>query len=401
MNTINDDTNEHEYNLKQSFYYDDNEFITTLESFDNPVTIMTLNCCSLGAHTDVLQILIEKMLLRKQKIDILCLQETWLTETSDYNQFNIDGYNLFYQPAICSTHTGLITYVNSSLQVSQLNLRDSNQLWESLILQITLNNNKKSIVNNIYRPPREDNRNLSAFIEELTDLAICLNRYSCPIFLCGDININLIKMYEKRLYEEFFELLLLHSYLPNITLPTRLRSLTLIDNIFTNSMLYDSWSGVLLNNISDHQPCFTVLKLPSANNYVHSKFVRHPKLDHDLLRRDVNQNIENNTGGTMSESENYNGLIKLINDARNKQIDDKSKFRYDKYKHKKSNWITSGLIKSIEHRDGIYKQLVQTIAGSDEYNILKTNLTTFNRIINISKRALKKSYYANKFLEHK
>ena len=59
------------------------------------------------------------------------------------------------------------------------------------------------------------------------------------------------------------------------------------------------------------------------------------------------------------------------------------------------------MIKSIEHRDGIYKQLVQTIAGSDEYNILKTNLTTFNRIINISKRALKKSYYANKFLEHK
>ena len=65
MNTINDDTNEHEYNLTQSFYYDDNEFITTLESYDNPVTIMTLNCCSLRARSDLLERLIEKLHLKK------------------------------------------------------------------------------------------------------------------------------------------------------------------------------------------------------------------------------------------------------------------------------------------------------------------------------------------------
>ncbi len=400
LNTINDDNNEHEYHLKQSYYYTDSELITQLNSATNPLTIMTLNCQSLTAHSDILLILLEKMKLAKCKFDFICLQETWLDQHSDFNQFNIDGYNLYYQPATCSSHTGLITYVNASLQVTQLQLRNCNKLWESLILEVVLENNKKIIIGNIYRSPKEENIYVSTFIEEFADLIRALTRYNHPIVLNGDFNLNLIKMNEKRLYEEFFELLLLNSYLPNITLPTRLESLTLIDNIFCNSMLYNSWSGILLNHISDHQPCFTVFELPTAVKSINERFARQPKIDFNTLRQDVAHNILQCTNNTMSENDLYNALIKSINDAHEKQLKNKPKGRNKKYKYKRSNWITNGLLKSIEYRDRLYKQKQRTPRNTIAYTNIKTNLATYNRILNQSKRALKKSYYAERFQEH-
>ena len=405
LHTINDDTNEHEYNIEQSYYYDDNELITSLETAISPVTIMTLNCCSLAANHDSILILIEKMARMNCYIDILCLQETWLSEHSDYKQYNIDGYDLFYQPAVCSSHTGLITYVRSTLQATPLSLRQhvtGNIIWESLILEITLNNKKKLIVGNIYRPPREDNNNLSTFIDEFADLISSINRYNYPTYLCGDYNINLIKMNERRLYEDFFEVLALHCYLPNITLPTRLSSRTLIDNIYSNSMVYNSWSGILLNNISDHQPCFTVLEtLSKQYPPAHKCRSFRKKTDYNALRQSVKNYISINITDNMSGDEMYNNLVKSINDAQNEQTKDTHKFKFNKYKHKKTNWITNGLIKSIHFRDGLYKQLVLTDKNTARYNTLKINLTTYNRILNKAKRALKKQYYTDKFTECK
>ena len=46
--------------------------------------------------------------------------------------------------------------------------------------------------------------------------------------------------------------------LPNITLPTRITYITLIDNVFTNIQMnkYLSCSGALIFNISDYFPYF-------------------------------------------------------------------------------------------------------------------------------------------------
>ncbi len=47
---------------------------------------------------------------------------------------------------------------------------------------------------------------------------------------------------------------------PKITRPTRITShcATLIDNIFTNDINNNTVSGLLINDISDHLPVFTV-----------------------------------------------------------------------------------------------------------------------------------------------
>ena len=173
--------------------------------------------------------------------------------------------------------------------------------------------------------------------------------------------------------------MLVHSYFPNITLPTRLTdtSNTLIDNVFTNSAKFEAISGILINNISDRQPIFTIIKIPRERVIIHTnissdnqttytvtklssgtkskaKFTPpNRRLDVDKFREDVQINLVENTDNNFDESDNYKGLVKSISDAQRKQIDSK-RFKYNTYKHKKCKWITFGLLKSIEFRDNIY-----------------------------------------------
>ena len=59
------------------------------------------------------------------------------------------------------------------------------------------------------------------------------------------------------------------------------------------------------------------------------------------------------------------------------------------YKHKKSTWITHGLITSIRYRDKMYKQLKLTNPSSNNYETIKINLKTYNTILEKNKRQSK------------
>ncbi len=51
----------------------------------------------------------------------------------------------------------------------------------------------------------------------------------------------------------------------------------------------------------------------------------------------------------------YNILHSVIQDAKNKHMPT-NLIKYNKYKHKKSKWVTFGIIKSIQFRDNLYKK---------------------------------------------
>ena len=52
-----------------------------------------------------------------------------------------------------------------------------------------------------------------------------------------------------------------------------------------------------------------------------------------------------------------------------------------KHKHKKSEWITKGIIKSIKFRDKLHNKMKTTARDSPDYNTYKTNISTYNRIL--------------------
>ena len=68
----------------------------------------------------------------------------------------------------------------------------------------------------------------------------------------GDFNVDLLKSSTNNDANFFYNELSSHFFTPYILQPTRLRSKTLIDNIFFNSLDYKSYSGNLLIELSDH-----------------------------------------------------------------------------------------------------------------------------------------------------
>ena len=186
---------------------------------------------------------------------------------------------------------------------------------------------------------------------------VTLSNAECVI--AGDFNIDLLKTDEKPLFDDFLHSILSHSFLPKITLPTRFGNscATLIDNVLCRlSAGYSSTTaGVLMNKISDHQPCFVCLpylKRPMPNpktitistrrdNYLEN--VKNEVLNFDLmskLNRDVN--VDPNT--------NVQILQDCIASAVDKNTITKT-VKLNKHKTTKSEWIIRGILLSIRYRD--------------------------------------------------
>ena len=83
------------------------------------------------------------------------------------------------------------------------------------------------------------------------------------IFVCGDLNIVLLKHESHKSTRNFLDMMYSLGMYPLIDKPTRITdfSATLIDNIFTNELHHNITSGILFNNISDHLPNFDFVGL--------------------------------------------------------------------------------------------------------------------------------------------
>ena len=79
----------------------------------------------------------------------------------------------------------------------------------------------------------------------------------------------------------------------------------------------------------------------------------------------LNQNINE------SPEENYNTFVHLVNSPREKHFSTKI-VKHNKKKHKKSCWMTYGILKSINNKNKLYKRFIQTDKNNTElFNTLK------------------------------
>ena len=76
---------------------------------------------------------------------------------------------------------------------------------------------------------------------------------------------------------------------------------------------------------------------------------------------------------------NYEMINDEILRAKNKHMPCKL-VKFNKYKHKKSTWITQGLLKSIRYRDKLYKQLRLSNPNSLHYYWRNVNATNNNAL---------------------
>ncbi len=181
-----------------------------------------------------------------------------------------------------------------------------------------------------------------------------------------------------------------HSFYPKLTLPTRLSNShgTLIDNFLCKlieATLDTNTCGILINKLSDHQPYFTFLNNIQHNDHTH-KYVKITKQDKQSIQRfheEMCHSLECvtfNNDLTKDFKDNYNVLHNIIQHAKTKHMPE-ILVKYNKYKHKNNPWITLGIIRSIHYRDNLYKNYKMMDPKSQQFNIQKRNLKTYNNIL--------------------
>ena len=229
-----EDTNEPAL-FELSPYYDNDGFEKFISSTSNNFIVLSLNCQSLAAKFDQLQIYINTYNNFDYRLSAICLQETWLTADSDLSLFQIEGYNLISTGRSSSAHGGVAIYLHETLKFNLINEFISSDNWDGQFIEVLLGNDysnvNKIIIGNLYRPPRQTVENIKSFTNDLC--TIFNNFRNCQdVLITGDFNINLLRFKKTNYVSEFLESVISNGYIPKITFPTRLtqRKGTLIDN---------------------------------------------------------------------------------------------------------------------------------------------------------------------------
>jgi hypothetical protein len=162
-------------------------------------------------------------------------------------------------------------------------------------------------------------------------------------------------------------------------------------------------AGILYHNISDHQPYYVVLdflrftrtkcKYVEIRNNSQQAMV---KFKNDLANTCVMDRFLNSNDPNL----NFNILDDIIQQALERNMPTRY-VKLHKHKHKKSQWITFGILRSIKFRDSMYKRLKNTPPSEPLYDTLKVNLRTYNTILRKSIRMAKANYYHSCFEKYK
>ena len=321
--------------------------------------------------------------------------------------FQVTTYHIISTGRYASNHGGLVIYLNDIWTYDIITCDTDSHIWERQIIEITNPSNiagKKITIGNIYRPRYNLQDNIDTFMAEFNTTLLQHHGNSNSTYFCGDYNIDLFKITRVQMYEDYFDNILSAGYIPTMTLPTRLsNNSTLIDNIFTNNVGNKLTANILNVHISDHQPIvlFSNDELPTVKSkYItitnNSDEAKAAFLSSFENKHVLEQLVETNR----DPNYNYEILEKALTDSYTECFP-KRVVKFNKKKHKKNAWISVGIIRSINHRNRLYKHLKQMKTDSFDYVIKKAN---FNRFRNVLKKTIthaKRLHYKRLFDQFK
>ena len=348
--------------------------------------IIHVNIASLNAHIDDLRTVLSRL---KFDFDVIGISEHKIREDCPpSNNIDIPGYNEFIFQPTSTSHGGTGFYIKNNLDYIERHdlTLNSPSNFEASFVEIVLPNRKNLIVGCIYRhgasslPIRDFTEN------HLQPLLFKISKEKKECAIMGDFNIDLLKM--SNAASDFNDNMSSHFFTPFILQPTRLRSKTLIDNIFVNSLEYHSYSGNLLYELSDHLMQFVIFE----------GFVKERSLpSRKIFKR-----------GTINEREYEEMVINALNwdeicmlrygdaSASFKSFYDTHIFHLDEmaplqevtlkeFRLMTKPWITKEILKKCDERDRLLKQVKSEIDPvkrqtlHDEFKNLRNEITTEKR----------------------
>ena len=213
--------------------------------------------------------------------------------------------------------------------------------------------NKNVIISCIYRAPGSS---IEAFKDWIGDMFSKTNQK--VVFICGDFNIDLLNPNKHKMTNEFINTMYSMSLYPKITRPSRItsHSATLIDNIFNNDIENNTMSGLLISDISDHLPVFTVYN----SNYQKKQPEEKPKYRRvrteetmSMFKDDLLAQKWERVYNDSDIDSAYETFLRIFTSLYDKKCPIKRNYRKQKYKDRP--WITKGLQNACKKKNTLYE----------------------------------------------
>ena len=360
-------------------YYTCDDFLKKEFNSETNFSILHLNIHSVRMHIGQLQLYLE---LLNFNFDAICLSESKIEKGKENltTDISLPGYQTPVGTPTESTKGGVLIYIKNGLNFKprpDLNIYESKYL-ESFFIEIINEKAANDILGVIYRHPSQNEVTFNE--DHLPKILEKTSKNSHKnIYICGDINFNLLNIEKHSETANFFELMMSNFLLPTITKPTKINpgKSTLIDNIFTNNISPNTVSGNLVLNLSDgHLPSF--LLVPKLNQTEDIK-------NHNLKRRNI-KNINFEQFDTEYDSIRWGDIIRVRNNDPNKSMEsflfnfnillDKhaplEKISNKEIKQSFKPWINTEIKTKIKKKDKVYLKYIKC-KDKERKKILETS----------------------------
>ncbi len=363
-------------------YYTNDQYNQKIKAVDN-LSIIHFNSRSLYENFSHIREYLHQF---SQPFNIIAISETWITADKGMD-FEMEGYELRYMNRKNKGGGGVAIYVDRNLKFRVLSDMTAvvDNVLECISIEIIKEKSKNVIISCIYRAPGS---NIEIFKDWMEETFSC--KSTKEIFICGDFNINLLHTKEHKMTEEFINAMYSMALYPKIMRPTRITShcATLIDNIFTNNIEDSIISGILINDISDHLPVFTIYDR-NCRNITLAKKSQYRRVRTEQSINSFKNDLLTQSWDAIYQSNNidsaYEEFLKIFTTLYNKNCPIKQYTK--KIKKAECPWLTKGLINACSKKNTLYREFIKYKTQESENKYKKSK----NKLTNIL-RASKKEY---------
>ncbi|KAG5888731.1 hypothetical protein JTB14_023806 [Gonioctena quinquepunctata] len=359
------------------------------KSKSNRLGIIHFNIRSMHKNFEELLIYIESELCN---IDIIILSETW--NMSSVNNYFIPLFSIHYNESKFNNNDGLIVYTKNTLNIKNVIIQ---KFSECNILRINLTVDLTTIgITASYRPPSTD---MNLYIADLGTYLSKLQKLQVEFFL-GDININLNDKHSNKV-NLYVNTLTEHGYISYINTFTRVSetSKSIIDHIFarTDTTVKNEVEikpMMIKTDLTDH---YSIGATIAFNQKLANKTTDKENIFKSIDYVKLNKHLEKEHWNDVLQHNNIKNAYDTFINKFTDHLDRATKIRTinNNTTKKLKPWITTGLIKSIRHRDKLKNRLRKNYSTQlkDDYKNYRNKLC---KLIKYTKN----SYYKQKLLEN-
>ena len=186
-----------------------------------------------------------RILFSRKNFAVIGFTETWLNDSINDEEINIDGYKVVRHDRTSRSGGGVCIYIRNDITFN-INPDIPTDDIESLWINVLLPRSKPIVVGVLYRPPKNN-----TFVEKLS-YSLENIRKDDEVIILGDMNICLLR--ESPLSKKYSELLNVYGLSQLIDKPTRVTPTcsSLLDHVICSNINNISQHGTIDLGISDH-----------------------------------------------------------------------------------------------------------------------------------------------------